>query len=70
MVSKIQIETIATFLIIWKAHINILFILKVNIKVLIKYSYSPPPTHPPEHKTMLTIHHEWLSYFEHIVQSL
>ena len=37
-----RIEAVATFLIIFGAHMNILFIVKVNILVLIKWSYRSP----------------------------
>ena len=44
---QIQIVPIAIFFIILSAHMNILFIIKVRICVLIKWSQSPPlPPHP------------------------
>ena len=49
----IWIEAIATFLIVCEAHLNILFITKVKILLLLKWSYrSPPPF-----QMMLTIEH-------------
>ena len=42
---QIQTETVATFLIIFKIHINFLFITKVTILVLKKWSCKPPPNY-------------------------
>ena len=39
---QIQIEAEATFLIIFRAHINTLFIIKIKILVHIKWSYRSP----------------------------
>jgi hypothetical protein len=38
----IHIDSLATFLIIFRVHMNVLFIVKVKILVLIKWSYSAP----------------------------
>jgi hypothetical protein len=58
-----QIKAVATFLTIFRAHINISFILKVKILVLIKRSYRSPQLH-----WLMNV--VWLSYFKHVVQSL
>ena len=47
MVQQFLIDVVATFLIIFGAYMNILFIIKVKILVLITCSYSLPPT--PNH---------------------
>ena len=60
----IQIETQVAFLIIFGAHVNILSIIKVKTLVLIKCSYTPPPQLCP----LLNL--EWLSYYEHTIQSI
>jgi hypothetical protein len=41
---QIQIEVVVTFLMIFGVHMNVLFVIKVKIFVLIKWSYrSSPP---------------------------
>lgn len=40
--AQIQIEAVAAFLIIFGAHVNIVFLMKVKIVVLVKYSYRSP----------------------------
>ena len=42
MVSKFEIEGVATFLIILGDCMNIFFVLKVKILVPMKWSYGPP----------------------------
>ena len=42
---QIHIEAVASFLIVFGAHINIVFIIKVEISVLIQWSYRCPPPH-------------------------
>ena len=44
MVQQFLIDAVATFLNVVGAHLNILFIIKVKIVALIKWSYSLPPT--------------------------
>jgi hypothetical protein len=39
---QIQIKAVATFLVIFSAHMNILFTFKVEILVLIKWYIGPP----------------------------
>ena len=39
---QIQIEVVVAFLIIFGAHMNILFIIKVTFLLLIKWSYCSP----------------------------
>ena len=48
---------------VFKAHMNILFIIKVNIFMLMKWSYRSS-------QICWVLNLEWLSYFEHVVQSL
>jgi hypothetical protein len=53
MASRIQIEVVATFLIFFGAHMNLLFINKVKIFVLIEWSYMFP-------QLCLLLNLEWL----------
>ena len=46
MVPQIQIEVISTFLIIFGAHTNTIFIIQANILEFIKESYNPTPPQP------------------------
>ena len=50
-------------LVIFGAHVNILFLIKVKVLVLLKWSYRPS-------QLCQVLSLEWLVYFEHIVQSL
>ena len=60
---QIQIEGVATFLVDFGAHMNILFDVLVMIFVLIKLLYESL-------EFMLTMKVRMVIYFEHIVQSL
>ena len=42
MVHKSEFEIVATFVLILKVHMNILFMVKVKIPMLNKWSYRPP----------------------------
>ena len=46
MVSKIQIDVVATFLLIFGIHKNILLIIKVKIPMFIEWSYESPRSTP------------------------
>ena len=59
---QIQTKVVATSLIIFGTHTNIVFIIKVKILVLIKCSYKFS-------QSCWLLSLEWLSYFEHIFQS-
>ena len=41
----IQMEPISTFLILFGADVNILFMIKVETLMLVESSHSPPPPH-------------------------
>ena len=63
MISKIQIKVIATFLTNCGADMIILFIMKVKILVLMKWSYRYP-------QLCWLLNLKRLSCFEHVVQSI
>ena len=56
MVSKSKYEVVATFLIVFRALMNVLLIIKVKILMLSKWSYISPP--PPRK----SINHNWLAW--------
>ena len=59
-----QVKAVATFLMIYLAHMDILFTIKVKLPVLIKWSYRSP-----NYADFSSL--KWLSHFEmHVVQSL
>jgi hypothetical protein len=60
----IQTEAIATFLMVFGAHVNIFINIKVKILVLIKWSYRSPKS------LYWLLSLEPLSYLEHVVQFL
>lgn len=59
---QFQIMAVATFLVIYRAHLNILFVVKVKVFVLVKWSHRPPQSHQ-----LLNL--EQLIHFEHVIQS-
>ena len=63
---QIHIKVLATLLVNFKTNMNTLFIIKVKILVLNERSYKVSPA-PPHLCCLLNL--EWLSNFEHTIQS-